>query len=199
MSRHVLLTCLASWLITGAASADYILTPLLDGSSTAALEWGDSFSIDFVLSSDTGDTHDSAIFHAAFTEPGLFYTGYQWAAPYGNADPFDDSTPDDLDLPVALDADTFVNPLNPTLIDVELSNVLLGQTAGPGTLVTLDFTIPADYGFIGTLYVIALPDTFARGFDEITTEGGTVLALDITPEPSSGLLLLPILLRARRW
>lgn len=198
MVRIRFFATLAAILVVAAAHADYVVTPLAGGVSAVDLQWGDSLTIDLVLSSDAGDVHDSAIVQLIFTAPGLVYESYAWAAPYTSAPPLDDSTPILADLPAVLDVDSFYDPVSPTLVDLELSNVLIGATFGSGTLVSLDFTVPADFGFEGTLYVAATPDTLAHGFDEIPTAAGTPLTLNIIPEPATLLALLAGVFLSRR-
>ena len=183
----------------GSAQADYILTPLSGGASSATVEWGDSFMLDLVLSSNGDDLHNSAIFDLVFTQPNLRYDAYHWAPPYGDAPPNDDSTPLLADLPAMITADTLSGTGHPAgVVDVELSNVLIGHTFGTGTLVTLSLTVPADYGFNGSLYIAAVPDTFANGFEIIPTTAGQVFELHVIPEPASMILFaLSGLLAAR--
>ncbi len=74
---------------------------------------GDTFTIDMVLESTGGDTHNSAIFQVGFTEAGLNYLSYDWAAPYTEGPPYDDSKPIIDALPALIDGDLYVNPVNP--------------------------------------------------------------------------------------
>ncbi len=178
------------------ARAAYTLIPTADGLSTRTVAPGDPFRLDVTLTSDAADQHNSAIFQLFFTEPGLVYQSYDWAAPYADGPPFDDSTPLLADLPAALDADLLTGPGHPAgVTDVELSNVLIGSTFGVGTLVSLDLLVPADFAFRGSLFIAAVPDTFADGFDEIPAASGQVFELIIVPAPPAWplLLLLPLL------
>ncbi len=185
--------------LCASASADYILTPLVDGESSAIVDWGDSFTFDLVLTSDAGDVNDSAIFRLGFTEPGLIYESYEWGDPYLSTPPYDDSTPLLAELPLAIDQDVFVDPANPSLIDIELSNVLIGDTFSAGTLISLSVTVPIDYGYEGSIYIFAMVDTIGNGFDEIPTTAGPVFELMVVPEPATfAALVLASLVAVRR-
>ncbi|MCK4660068.1 MAG: PEP-CTERM sorting domain-containing protein [Phycisphaerae bacterium] len=202
MKHRISLMCVFSLVLSVSAQAGYILEPSSSGASLATVAWGDSFTLDFVLASDAGDVHDSAIFQVLFTEPGLMYESYDWSDPYTDGPPYDDSTPDLSGLPLAIDEDTLAGPAYPSgVVDVELSNVLIGSTFAEGTLVSLDLTVPDDYGFVGSVYIFALPDTFAHGFDEIPITGGQGFELIVIPEPSTlavmGMVMFGLLRRRR--
>jgi hypothetical protein len=178
--------------------ADYLLTPLSGGANSLTVQWGASFTLELELTSNANDQHNSAITEVLFTEPGLVYESYTWGAPYTDDPLYDDSTPGFTVLPTVIDADAFIDPLNPTLIDIELSNVVIGSTFGTGTLATLTLSVPDNFGFVGSIFIVAQPDTFANGFDEIRTTGGPLFELEIIPEPAGMLLLLLGLVAQRR-
>lgn len=184
------------------ARADYILRPSSGGATSLTVNWGDTFALDLVLSTAANDKSNSAIFQVRFTEPGLMYEDYAWAAPYMDYDPLlplDDSTPLLPDLPAEITPDLLSGPgYLPNLSDVELSNVLLSGTFGAGTLATLTLHVPENYGFVGSIYVSAAPDTFANGFSVIPTTAGQVFELIVVPEPASVGLLLGLLPLMRR-
>jgi len=161
--------------------ADYVMTATIGGATRIGIHPGESISIDLTLVSDAGDVHNSLITRVFFTEAGLTYDGYAWNAPYSNAPPGDDSTPDNAALPQVLDPNTLISPQAPGLVDLELSNVLFSGVFGSGRFVTLNFTVPPDLQFIGSIFVGAVPDTVADGFDEIATEPGALLQLVIVP------------------
>lgn len=199
MKRAVctVVSCLA---LSASAHAAYVLTPLCEGGSTATVALGSSLTLELFLTSTAGDTHNSAIFDLVFTQPGLRYDAYAWSAPYLNALPNDDSTPLFTALPVLLAEDTLTGTGHPAgLVDIELSNVLIGSTFGAGQLVSLTFTVPEDYGYLGWVYIAVAPETFANGFNEIPTSAGQVFALQVVPEPMTciGLALAALLRRAR--
>lgn len=201
MSRFAILSlCVLSGVAT--ARADYILRPSSSGATSLTVNWGDTFALDLVLSTAANDKNNSAIFQVRFTEPGLIYEDYAWAAPYMDYDPLlplDDSTPLLPDLPAEITPDLLSGPgYLPNLNDVELSNVLLSGTFGAGTLVTLTLHVPESYGFVGSLYISAAPDTFANGFSVIPTTAGQVFELIVVPEPAAAGALLGLLPLMRR-
>jgi hypothetical protein len=203
MKHQLLIACVLCLCLSSIAQADYVLNLLSGGSSSATVNWGDSLTLDAVLTSDAADVHDSAIFRMIFTMPGLTYPSYSWASPYTNGPPYDDSTPILGDLPVTLDEDTLSGTGYPSgVVDIEMSNVLIGSTFGEGTLVSLDLTVPAGFGYQGSLYIAASPDTFADGYTEISTTAGQVFELIVVPEPSTCAALLAVTLgfalRSRR-
>ncbi len=185
------------------AQADYIITPLFEGLNDLELVEGESATIDFVVTSDANDQLDSAIFSLVLTEPGIQIDGYTWAAPFATGGIFDDSTLPPEDLPVAIDGDTHTAPGAPFgLIDFEFSNVLIGQSFTTGTILSVDISVPVGLGYEGNVFIIARPDTFADGFNEIDTEGGTALTLSVLIPAPGGVVCaigaVPLVLRRRR-
>lgn len=193
----------------GVAHADYIVTPLVGGTSSANVFPGDLFDLDIVLTSDAGDQHNSAIFRLEFWTAGLAYDWYEWAAPYETGTIWDDSHPFLTDLSVTLGPDTFIDPVNPIpRTDIELSNVVpIGQPYfGEGTLVTLGFHVPVDFPPNQIVLISVVPNAsndpdnsvlvIANGFDIIPSTPGPVFALHILPEPGAGQSALIVLLVA---
>lgn len=173
----------------GNATADYVLTPRSGGSGSAIVGRGRTLNLNLGLTSDSSDTHTSAIFRVVFSSPGLTYQSYLWQAPYSNTSGDDDSTPRAEQLPVTLTADTLSGPsFPPGVVDVELSNVVESGTFGQGSLVTLTLGVPAGYTGPDSITISAAPDTFANGFDEIVTTAGPPFTLTIVPEPSAAVL-----------
>ncbi len=89
-------------------------------------------------------------------------------------------------------------PSIPELVDVELSNVVIGDAFSTGTLVSLTIEVPNEYDFFGSVYVFTTPDTFNQGFQEIPTTAGDVFELIILPEPAALLALLLLATRRHR-
>jgi hypothetical protein len=178
---HSATSCAAVLALTAGASAAYIITPLGDDdANTGSVQWGESFSLTIDLDATEGEVHNSVIFSMLFSEPGLILTNYAWSAPYGTGDLFDDSSPDVADLPAVVDGDTVAGPGFPEgANDLSFSNVLIGDTFSEGDLLTLDFMVPANFGFEGTLFIAASPDTIANGFNEFDFDGGTVYQLQV--------------------
>jgi uncharacterized protein (TIGR03382 family) len=183
------------------ASAAYTFTPLSGGMNQRDAIWGGSFGLDIVITSDAADTLTSAIFQIRFTQPGLVLTDYEWSAPFATGGIFDDSKPQHAALPVPIVPTTLEGGLHPPgLNDIEMSNVLIGMTFGEGTLVHLDFTIPANFGYTGPIFISLNPDQIASGFNEIESAGGQVFRLDVAeiPSPAAAPLLLLAAAAGRR-
>lgn len=194
----------------GTTQAGYVLSPLSNGSATASIHPGDSFELDLVLSTDAGDVHDSAILRVVFSTPGLSYLGYEWSAPYDVM--YDDSDPllgDEsyFDPPLVLDEQTLSGVGYPDdVVDVELSNLILIDSFGEGTLATLTLGVPQSFEPGQTIEISVEPDTFADGLRPVATTAGEPFALAVVPEPATATLLLAVLaavacqrLRVRRY
>ncbi|MGP1345992.1 MAG: hypothetical protein ACTS3F_04890 [Phycisphaerales bacterium] len=175
--------------IAPSADAAYMLTPMVGGLSVVTLEYGQTFEMQVMLSSDAGDAHNSSLFRLLFTEAGIEYLGYSWGSPYEDKTFFDFSAPLWTALPAVIDPDLV--PGGASVSDISLSNVVPNGSFGEGQLVTLSLRIPSDWSGPSTVFVVPLPDTFANGFDEIETEAGTALTLNlIVPSPGAvGLLV----------
>jgi hypothetical protein len=132
-SDLVALVVLAMVLLPSAARADYILTPVHDGNSSAIVEPGDSVTLTIDLDSNAGDEHVLSLFRVVFSSPGLIYESYAWAQPpYANGTPDDDSRPVIGELPVLLTAETLSGlGYADGVVDIELSNVTEDGGAGP--------------------------------------------------------------------
>lgn len=185
------------------ARAAYLMTPLSGGLNQRSVAWGQSFTLDIVLTSDTApaDVHTSAVFQVRFTEPGLILNAAQWASPYVTGGDFDFSVPAPAELPLALAPDTLAGGVYPpNLTDIELGNALIGQTFSTGTIVTLNFSVPANFGYTGAVFISLNPDGLFNGFSEVSTTAGQVFRLDVfVPQPASVIALLgPCLFTAGR-
>jgi hypothetical protein len=169
------------------ADAAYMMTPLSGGQNQRQLAWGQSFTLDIALTSNTtpADTHTSALFQVRFTQPGLVMTSATWAAPYVTGGPNDFSVPAVATLPVTLGPSTLAGGLYPPgLTDIEFGNALVGQTFSTGNIVSMSFTIPANFGYTGPIFISLNPDEMASGFSVVPTSAGQVFRLDVVvPTP----------------
>lgn len=191
-----------------AARADYTVTLLSGGLGAATVQPGDLLTLDVVVSGDPADVHDAAILRLEFTDGGLAYLGYLWAAPYANGTPDDDSKPLLGALPAVLDAATLSGTGYPAgVVDVELSNVTDGAGGPPpafasGTLATVTLRVPDDWSGPGLVGIGVRPDTFSRGFAVVPASAGPDFMLTIVPEPATLALMaagaLALLARRRR-
>jgi hypothetical protein len=183
-------------LATPVAKAAYVLTPLKSGTSDSSVSVapGGTFAVDFVLSSNASDVHNSIIFRPIFSAPDLVLQTYNWTGGYTNATgpgQLDDSTPnvvDQLDgravTPTSISATTFSGPAG--VVDVEMSNAQFG-TFAVGNVVTLTFLVPAGWSGPNTVTIDVVPDTIQNGIGgpSIVTTSGGPLTVNIIPEPAS--------------
>jgi hypothetical protein len=124
------------------SEAAYTLTPLCNGSSSDTIALGQSFSINFDLTSDVANTCDSVVFDVNFSHPGLVLNNYVWGEKY-KVSGFDNSNP---------------------LTSHYENFILTGPAFGTGTLLTLNMTVPPDYTpSLDTIAVHVLPGKFALG------------------------------------
>ncbi len=179
-SLSIIVLSLAAF--TATAYGDYTLTPEAGGDAWAIVGRGGTFTLDLVLTSDASDAHYASLFTVEFSIPGLIYNGHTWGSPYLTGGEDDWSEPANGDLPVALDADTFVNTpgFDPGTVDVWLENMVpVGPDIGPldvpfttGTLVSLSLTVPTDFP-TAIMIITAIPDTFDDGWGSINATGAT--------------------------
>lgn len=171
------------------AHAAYMITPMSAGSNARSVNWGEAFTLDLVITSNASDSHTSAIVQTRFTRSGLVLESYSWGAPYQTGGVFDDSIPAMSQLPMPLTAGILSGPGYPlNLVDIEFSNVLIGSSFGQGTLVSMQLRVPANYGFIGSVFISLNPDQFFSGFSEVPTAAGQVFTLNIVPAPATAVL-----------
>ena len=187
------------------AQADFIVTPLVQGQSIWHTAIGATIRLDIVVGTDhPGSTLDSVLMGLLFSAPGLRYTSYEWAGSFPNRDDllsiFDDSVPSWTNLPALLSADLLRGPGHPAdAVDIQLSNIAADVPFSEGRLVTLILEVPREYTGPGMIEVSAFPDTFAMGFEEISTRAGTPLTI-IIPGPGVAALLMaaPLVGQRRR-
>jgi hypothetical protein len=176
------------------ARAAYLLSPLSEGLSSRTVQQGSSFDLDLVLTSSTADTNYACVFTVDFSQPGLQYNSQTWAAPYITASLDNVSTPGPnvTPLPALISPSSYVSRhADAGVSDIYFENFLETATFATGTLVTLNFTVPADFP-TGTVTITAIPDpgeAFYNGQSIATT--GTTFTLTVipVPEPTSLALL----------
>lgn len=181
--------------MTPAANAAYVLTPVKSGTtdSSVSVAPGGTFAVDYVLSSNASDVHNSIIFQSTFSSPDLVLQTYGWTGGYNNATSVgdnDDSTPNVINqgggraqTPTTITATTFNGPAG--VVDVEMSNVLDSGTFGVGNVVTLTLQVPAGWSGPSTVAINVVPDTVQNGFTPVTTTAGGPFTVNIIPEPTS--------------
>ena len=168
-----------------AAHADYVMWLESGGSSSQQVNPGESLTLEVWLGSDAADVHDASIWRIEFSAPGLSYMGYEWAAPYEAGSIFDDSKPFIDNLPVILDETTLSGGgYQQGVVDVELANLTMSGTFGEGWLASLELTVPVDYDGPAEITIIAVPESFAMGFNEVPVEVTGEFTI-LVPAPAS--------------
>ncbi len=166
------------------AKAAYVLTPLVGGASQVSVAPGQSFQVDYWLTSDASDTHDSAIFQVELSSPGLILTSISWSSPYEAS--LDGSTPLITSLPALINANTLDGPAFPNgVADFELSNVSFAGSFTTGLLVSTVIQVPASGLSTDSITLTIVPDTMALGFDQKHTTSGLPLAITVIPTPTT--------------
>lgn len=180
------------------ARAAYSLFLASEGAAGRNVQVGESFKLDIILVSDGSDVHNSAIFRLIFSAPGLFYDSYSWNPPYSNGTAEDDSKPLHQRLPLRLEAKTLSGiGYAAGVVDVELSNVTGSQPGfGAGILASLILSVPLDYAGPTNITVTAQPDSFANGFDIISTAASNNFVVTIEEHNSA---LRPLVQTGAGW
>lgn len=206
--RMALSACLAMTLAVGSASGDYILTPTVNNQSTWNAPVGTTFTVDVTLSGSGSPgplLHDSSLFYMVFSAPGLMYEAYSWQLPYSQnpADQeLEDCVPSRAQLPALITPQLLSGGLLPVDgVDIQLSNLSFDQPFATGLMARLTFTVPLDYSGPSEIVLVAQPDTFALGFDEVPAISGAPLTITIPATGSVLSLALPFacaVIRRRR-
>jgi len=178
MERKILVLLVGLLAVTASTTADYTITPMVDGMSSADVEPGESVTVSLWVSSDANpaDACTSAIFTVSFTQPGLQCDSYAWAAPFTTAGQDDWTTPAIAGLPEVIVATTWIDPMDdPGADDVYFENFVTGEDTsfGEGVMLSFDVTVPPDYPD-GQVLVSVVPDTFDSGLGSIATTGQTL-------------------------
>lgn len=192
--------CVGLTALAGSANADFVLN-LSSTSAELDLALGQEFSVMVYLDGPSAQVHNSCIFSLLLTAPGLEIRGYDWAAPYQMASPYEYSNPGAAALPAVITPDLFVRTDAPELNDVEFSNVVdpqSGQTvATPGMILHATFAVPMSYVGPQHVFMFAIPETFANGFDVVPTQIGRGVSLNIVvPGPGGSVAGLGVCLWA---
>jgi len=193
--RAVLMSVLVLGLAASTARGDYILNvESVSGGTSVWVDPGASFGVNLMLESDASDQSTTAIFDILFSDPGLEYLSYSWAAPYVTGGTDDVSVPLSSELPVTLSAATYTRGAAGA-VDVHLDNFLDSGTFGEGLLAQLTLAVPSGWsaGTVVDIWADPDPGGFASGVGPpfpITTSAGTGLEVHVTPEPGTAVLAL---------
>lgn len=188
----------AFMLLTNAASAGYILTPLSEERSSIAVQPGGSFRLDVMLSSTSNDRHDASLFRVEFSAPGLILTGFSWAPPY--SEQFDFSVPSSDALPLPITESLLSGEGYPSgVADIEFSNLTDTGEFAAGRLLSAFLRVPQGWGGDEQITIRLVPDQFSRGFEQVPVHSAATLLVSI-PSPSTlaGVVAIGALVSARR-
>ena len=149
-----------------AASADYVVEPMVGGGKEATVNPGETVDVIIILTSDAGDISDAVDLDLSLSSD-LDYVGYEWQGVY-NGSPFDAS-----DSPTG----------GPHGRPIHFENFSMTGSFGEGHLLTVTLGVPLDY--------MPVPDTVTVGvvLDGIVYQGSTVPAA--TGDPATLLILEP--------
>ena len=180
------------------ASGDYILRPLVGGSSQASVLPGESFTIDFVLSGGANDRHDACEFLVVFSSPGFFLNSYAWRLPYSML--FDLSTPSASQLPVDITASLLQGGSLPEdEVDIVLSNLTDSGDFGSGVLVSMSLQVPLAWSGPDVVDILVIPELFSNGFAPVVANAAESLTVTIpVPSALSVLAIHPLFMTRRR-
>lgn len=161
---------------------------------------GDSFSGAVILAGPAGIRNDSAVFRLVFTAAGLEFgpDWYQWGAPYVTGGP-DDLTSPGLSTTGALNAATFIDPLDPAAIDVGFENLTpsFGQFFTTGLLLRFTLRVPLSV-LAGTFHVAFADGSFTNGASSVSVQPTSSLTVTVIPAPATALVCALGLVAFRR-
>jgi len=167
----------------GGESAGSLHCRSVQGATTVGARPGGTFVARISLESDVGIVYNSALFRVVLTRPEVAIQDYVWAAPFETGGPTDFSLIG-MELPSVVTADSLAGPAYPVdVIDVEFGNFLLKGDTTDGTVVDIEFTMPAKAVPGETFFIAAVPDTFAFGFVPYPIDPGNVLTVRATFSP----------------
>lgn len=171
--------------ITPNTLATYTVALVSAGLPSRTVKPGDAFDLDFELSSDSVDRHDSSVLHLLFSSSGLILHGYSWANPYQTAGPDDTSVPTHATLPVPITATTASGTALPAdTADLWFSNLTTSSFAfGVGRVLRLALSVPAQYTGPDLISIRLAEATLARGIRTLPT---TTLPFILQIQPTHG-------------
>ena len=155
----------------------------LTGGATVGARPGGTFTARVTLESKAPIVYNSAMFRVVLTGENVSINDYAWVSPFETGGATDFSLLG-MELPSVVTAETLEGPAYPAdVVDVEFANFLLAGDASNGTVVEVEFTMPAKSQPGDTFFLAAVPDTFAFGFIPYPIATGTVLTVRTTFSP----------------
>jgi len=155
----------------------------LTGAATVGARPGASFTTRVTLEGKVPIVYNSAIFRVVLTGENVSINDYAWASPFETGGATDFSLLG-MELPSLVTAETLEGPTYPAdVLDVEFANFLMDGDASNGTVVEIEFTMPAKSQPGDTFFIAAVPDTFAFGFISYPVDTGSVLTVRTTFSP----------------
>lgn len=153
------------------------------GQATTGAQPGQHFTIRIDIESELPIEFNSALFRLVVTGENVAIDGYEWDLPFTTGG-ISDFSMLGMQLPSVLTASSLEGPGYPIdVIDVEFGNFLFVGTHGAGTILEVDCIMPPNARPGDEFFIVAAPDTFALGFVEFPTDGGTVLTVRTTNSP----------------
>ncbi len=162
--------------------ADYAIALQSGGLASRAVTTGETFDLDVVLSSPTGDHHDSVVMGLLFSVSGLVLQDFAWSDPYLTGGEDDASIPPRSALPVRFGAGTVSgSALPPESVDLFFSNLIaLPRQFASGRLLRLTLLVPALYVGSELIRITVRESTLADGL-AIIPASSSAFELRVTP------------------
>jgi hypothetical protein len=174
----VALAISAAGLMSASAAGQVTLNCSANNATSLVPAPGERVTISIDLEGEDTDFYTSVVFRVVFTAPGMAIEEYLFAGPFDTGTWLDGSLPGVESLPATIDEAMLEGPMWPIeTSDMLFDNFLLSGFATPGSLLEFEISIPKDFPTGDSVYVVAVPEEIADGFDILDAESGTVLEL----------------------
>ena len=174
----VALAISAAGLMSASAAGQVTLDCSANNATSLVPAPGERVTISIALEGEDTDFYTSVVFRVVFTAPGMAIEEYLFAGPFDTGTWLDGSLPGVELLPATIDEAMLEGPMWPIeTSDMLFDNFLLSGFATPGSLLEFEISIPKDFPTGDSVYVVAVPEEIADGFDVLDAEAGTVLEL----------------------
>lgn len=185
MLRSMLISLVVCSIAVTAAYGEYTLTPKVGGAGVVKKDPGESFTIDFLLTSDANDVCTSAVLEVGFSRDGLRFDSYAWGSPFETGGWADGSDPSPEMGPLLNSGDLISG-------NVYFDNFVETGEYSTGVLLALTLTIPSDFPAVGSVAINVLPHPdlwFENDSGPVSARRGTDLIVQV-PEPATMSLLV---------